>query len=122
MLQREMMSTPLLNYYGVIILDDVHERTVATDALLALLKDVLLSRPELRLVILTAPHMSSKLQQYYGSIPLIRVESKHQAEVVYSCSIQKDPFLSALRLLFEIHHSKEKGDIVIFLACEQVSY
>uniref|UniRef100_A0A672TTQ7 Helicase ATP-binding domain-containing protein n=1 Tax=Strigops habroptila TaxID=2489341 RepID=A0A672TTQ7_STRHB len=77
MLQREMMSTPLLNYYGVIILDDVHERTVATDALLALLKDVLLSRPELRLVILTAPHMSSKLQQYYGSIPFIRVESKH---------------------------------------------
>ncbi|XP_061334560.1 putative pre-mRNA-splicing factor ATP-dependent RNA helicase DHX32 isoform X2 [Pezoporus flaviventris] len=119
MLQREMMSTPLLNYYGVIILDDVHERTVATDALLALLKDVLLSRPELRLVILTAPHMSSKLQQYYGSIPLIRVESKHQAEVVYSCSIQKDPFLSALRLLFEIHHSKEKGDIVVFLACER---
>ncbi|XP_061220076.1 putative pre-mRNA-splicing factor ATP-dependent RNA helicase DHX32 isoform X2 [Neopsephotus bourkii] len=119
MLQREIMSTPLLNYYGVIILDDVHERTVATDALLALLKDVLLSRPELRLVILTAPHMSSKLQQYYGSIPLIRVESKHQAEVVYSCSIQKDPFLSALRLLFEIHHSKEKGDIVVFLACEQ---
>ncbi|XP_065528536.1 putative pre-mRNA-splicing factor ATP-dependent RNA helicase DHX32 isoform X2 [Lathamus discolor] len=119
MLQREMMSTPLLNYYGVIILDDVHERTVATDALLALLKDVLLSRPELRLVILTAPHMSSKMQQYYGSIPLIRVESKHQAEVVYSCSIQKDPFLSALRLLFEIHHSKEKEDIVVFLACEQ---
>ncbi|KAM9549345.1 putative pre-mRNA-splicing factor ATP-dependent RNA helicase DHX32 isoform 2-T2 [Guaruba guarouba] len=119
MLQREMMSTPLLNYYGVIILDDVHERTVATDALLALLKGVLLSRPELRLVILTAPHMSSKLQQYYGGIPLIRVESKHQAEVVYSCSIQKDPFLSALRLLFEIHHSKEKGDIVVFLACEQ---
>uniref|UniRef100_A0A8B9G6Q1 Helicase ATP-binding domain-containing protein n=1 Tax=Amazona collaria TaxID=241587 RepID=A0A8B9G6Q1_9PSIT len=123
MLQREMMSMPLLNYYGVIILDDVHERTVATDALLALLKDVLLSRPELRLVILTAPHMSSKLQQYYGSIPLIRVESKYQAEVVYSCSIQKDPFLSALRLLFEIHHSKEKGDIVlIYCSYSDIGY
>ncbi|NWZ31700.1 DQX1 helicase, partial [Asarcornis scutulata] len=119
MLQREMMSAPLLNSYGVIILDDVHERTVPTDVLLGILKDVLISRPELRLVILTAPHMSIKLQNYCGSVPFIRVESKHHAEVVYSCSIQENHFLSALRLLFEIHHSKEKGDIVIFLACEQ---
>lgn len=117
-----MMSAPLLNSYGVIILDDVHERTVPTDVLLGILKDVLISRPELRLVILTAPHMSIKLQNYCGSVPFIRVESKHHAEVVYSCSIQENHFLSALRLLFEIHHSKEKGDIVIFLACEQVSY
>lgn len=122
MLQREMMSAPLLNSYGVIILDDVHERTVATDALLGLLKKVLIARPELRLVILTAPHMSSKLRNYYGSVPLLRVENKHRAEVVYSCGVHKDHFSSALRLLFEIHHTKEKGDIVIFLACEQVSY
>uniref|UniRef100_A0A8B9TUS1 Putative pre-mRNA-splicing factor ATP-dependent RNA helicase DHX32 n=1 Tax=Anas platyrhynchos TaxID=8839 RepID=A0A8B9TUS1_ANAPL len=119
MLQREMMSAPLLNSYGVIILDDVHERTVPTDVLLGILKDVLISRPELRLVILTAPHMSIKLQNYCGSVPFIRVESKQHTEVVYSCSIQENHFLSALRLLFEIHHSKEKGDIVIFLACEQ---
>lgn len=121
MLQREMMSAPLLNSYGVIILDDVHERTVPTDVLLGVLKHVLRARPALRLVILTAPHMSSKLKDFCGSVPLIRVENEHQAEVVYTCSMPKDHFLSALRLLFELHHTKEKGDIVIFLACEQVS-
>uniref|UniRef100_A0A8C2SMU4 Putative pre-mRNA-splicing factor ATP-dependent RNA helicase DHX32 n=1 Tax=Coturnix japonica TaxID=93934 RepID=A0A8C2SMU4_COTJA len=119
MLQREMMSAPLLNSYGVIILDDVHERTVPTDVLLGVLKHVLRARPALRLVILTAPHMSSKLQDFCGSVPLIQVENEHRAEVVYACNMPKDHFLSALRLLFELHHTKEKGDIVIFLACEQ---
>ncbi|KAM7170649.1 LOW QUALITY PROTEIN: putative pre-mRNA-splicing factor ATP-dependent RNA helicase DHX32 [Macrochelys suwanniensis] len=117
-LQREMMSTILLSCYGV-ILDEAHERTVATDVLLGALKDVFLSRPGLKLVIIISLHMSSKCQTYYGSIPLIRVEIKHCAEVVYTCSIQKDHFLSALRLLFEIHHTKERDDIVIFPACEQ---
>ena len=36
MLQREMMSNPFLGSYGVIILDDIHERSMATDVLLGL--------------------------------------------------------------------------------------
>uniref|UniRef100_A0A669PQG5 Helicase ATP-binding domain-containing protein n=1 Tax=Phasianus colchicus TaxID=9054 RepID=A0A669PQG5_PHACC len=116
-----LMQTLTVDLQSVIVLDDVHERTVPTDVLLGVLKHVLRARPALRLVILTAPHMSSKLQDFCGSVPLIRVENEHQAEVVYACSMPKDHFLSALRLLFELHHTKEKGDIVIFLACEQVS-
>nr|XP_056706053.1 putative pre-mRNA-splicing factor ATP-dependent RNA helicase DHX32 isoform X2 [Euleptes europaea] len=119
MLQREMMSSPLLNSYGIIIVDCVLERTVATDVLLGLLKDVLILRPKLKLIVITSPQLSSKLQAYYGSVPLVIVERKYRTEVVYTSGIQKDYFLSALRLLFEIHNSKRRGDVVIFLACEQ---
>lgn len=115
------MSTPLLNSYSVIILDDVHQRTVATDALLGLLKEVLAARAELRLVILTAPHMCSTLQRFCGGVPALRVRGRHSAPAVFSCSTHRDPFLPALRLLLEIHHSRESGDIVVFLASEQVS-
>ncbi|XP_069467593.1 putative pre-mRNA-splicing factor ATP-dependent RNA helicase DHX32 [Ambystoma mexicanum] len=119
MLLREMMSNPLLTCYGVILIDEVHERTVATDVLLGLLSDVLITRSDLKLVIMTAPYMSLALHPYYSNMPLLEVQSSRSAEVVYTCVIQEDHFVSALRLLFEIHHTKESGDVAIFLACEQ---
>ncbi|XP_071986925.1 putative pre-mRNA-splicing factor ATP-dependent RNA helicase DHX32 isoform X2 [Engystomops pustulosus] len=119
MLLREMMSNPLLSNYGVIIIDDVYELSVSTDVLLAFLRDILLARPELKVVIISPPGLSSKIVSYYGNVPLVEVESAYSAEVVYTSAIQRGYFHAALRLLFEIHHTQEEGDVVVFLACEQ---
>uniref|UniRef100_A0A8C4E3R9 Putative pre-mRNA-splicing factor ATP-dependent RNA helicase DHX32 n=1 Tax=Dicentrarchus labrax TaxID=13489 RepID=A0A8C4E3R9_DICLA len=116
MLLREMMSDPFLEHYGVIIIDQAHERTVSTDILLGLLRDILLQRPELRVVVLTIPPMSDKLLSHYGSVPLISLEASSPAEVVHNNSSNKDYFYSALRLVLEIHRTKEDGDVVGFFA------
>ncbi|XP_061665619.1 DEAD/H (Asp-Glu-Ala-Asp/His) box polypeptide 32a [Syngnathoides biaculeatus] len=119
-LLREMMSDPFLEHYGVIIVDQAHQRTVSTDLLLGLLKDILAHRPELRVVVLAAPPLADNLRSHFRGAPIIGLESPSSVlpEVVHSGG-GKDYFFSALRLVLEIHRTKEDGDVVVFLASEE---
>uniref|UniRef100_A0A8C5GRZ7 Helicase ATP-binding domain-containing protein n=1 Tax=Gouania willdenowi TaxID=441366 RepID=A0A8C5GRZ7_GOUWI len=120
MLLREMMSDPLLERYGVVIIDQAHQRTVATDVLQALLKDIALQRPELRVVLLTTVKPQSKqLSHFTGSaLPLIHLETPGAGEVVHS-STGDSYFCAALRLVLEIQRCEREGDVVVFLVTTQ---
>lgn len=115
------MSDPFLESYGAIVIDQAHERTVSTDVLLGLLKDVLAQRRDLRVVVLAVSPLTDKLLRHFGKIPLISLEvSAAAAEVVHSVGGSKDYFYSALRLVLEIHRTKEDGDVIVFFASSEV--
>lgn len=120
MLLREAMTDPLLERYQAIVLDEAHERTLATDVLMGLLKAVLLQRADLKLVVMSATLDAAKFQSYFSGAPLLRVPGRcHPVEVFYTPEPERDYVEAAVRTALQIHLCEEPGDVLVFLTGEE---
>jgi pre-mRNA-splicing factor ATP-dependent RNA helicase DHX15/PRP43 len=120
MLLREAMNDHDLKRYSTIILDEAHERTLATDILMGLLKEVVVRRPDLKLIIMSATLDAAKFQRYFMDCPLLAVPGRtYPVDIFYTPEPERDYVEAALRTVLQIHASEPEGDILLFLTGEE---
>jgi len=76
MMLREFLGEPDLKSYSVLMIDEAHERTLHTDILFGLVKDVARYRKDLKLLISSATLDALKFSEYFDNAPIFKVPGR----------------------------------------------
>ncbi|KAL8449216.1 hypothetical protein Emag_003736 [Eimeria magna] len=95
MLLREFLTEPDLQSYSALMIDEAHERTLHTDILFALVKDLSRYREDFRLIISSATLEAEKFSVYFDDAPIFRIPGRRYPVQIYYTKAPEANFLDA---------------------------
>ncbi|XP_035943474.2 ATP-dependent RNA helicase homolog DQX1 isoform X1 [Halichoerus grypus] len=123
LLLQEVASTRGTGAWGVLVLDEAQERSVASDLLQGLLRSARLgNRPgDSRVVVVTDPALEPKLQAFWGHPPTVHVPRGPGAcpTPVHRDTVPTDRVEAACQAVLELCTKEAPGDVLVYLPSEE---
>ncbi|GJN14328.1 hypothetical protein PR202_gb01139 [Eleusine coracana subsp. coracana] len=121
MLLREFLGEPDLASYGVVVVDEAHERSVSTDVLLGLVKDVARFRPDLKVLVSSATLNAERFSDFFDGAPVFRIPGRrYRVDIHYTVAPEADYVDAAVATVLQLHVTEPRpGDILVFLTGQE---
>lgn len=116
-LLREFLNDPILSGYSALMIDEAHERTISTEILLSLLKDIARERTDLRIIVASATINAQKFSDFFDGAPVFNIPGRrYPVDIHYTQQPEANYIQAAINTIFLIHSKKSlPGDILVFL-------
>ncbi|XP_018555562.1 pre-mRNA-splicing factor ATP-dependent RNA helicase DHX16 [Lates calcarifer] len=120
MLLREFLTEPDLASYSVIIIDEAHERTLHTDILFGLIKDIARFRPDLKVLVASATLDTERFSCFFDDAPVFRIPGRRfPVDIFYTKAPEADYLEACVVSVLQIHVTQPPGDILVFLTGQE---
>jgi ATP-dependent helicase HrpB len=116
-LLRRLLDDPFLNDVAAVVFDEFHERSLASDLALAMVRQIQQSvRPDLKIVVMSATLAVGPIAQYLGNCPTVESQGRSfPVDVRYLPHLQRQPIVELVEEGASSILDQTDGDCLIFL-------